>query len=105
MSLKATVPVEASAEVSLRVPRGGSEDLESGVAGVVENVDGVAEVTVRRVRGVRPTFTDLRVDADLRVSITVTDDGDDAALEAVVTECLADGFGILAVDDLVVEDA
>ncbi|MBX0294542.1 hypothetical protein [Haloarcula nitratireducens] len=104
MSLKATAPVEASAEISLRVPRGGSDDLESGVADVVENVDGVAEVTVRRVRGVRPTFTDLRVDADLRVSIAVPDI-DDIAPETAATDCLADGFGILAVDRLAVEDA
>ncbi|WP_135303218.1 hypothetical protein [Haloarcula amylovorans] len=105
MSLKATVPIEASAEVSLRVPRGGSDDLESGVASVVESIDGVAEVTVTRVRGVRPTFTDLRVDVDLRVSITVPNDGEDVAPETAATECLDDGFGILAVDHLVVEDA
>ncbi|MBX0323667.1 hypothetical protein EGH21_11570 [Halomicroarcula sp. F13] len=100
MSLHATVPVDASADVSLRVPRGGTEDLESGVAAVVEGVDGVSAVTVDRVTSVRPTFTDIRVDADLTVSIAVPADADP---ETAVADRLADGFGITSVSDLTVE--
>ncbi|GGN90656.1 MULTISPECIES: hypothetical protein [Haloarcula] len=102
MSLHATVPVDASADVSLRVPRGGTEDLESGVAAVIEGVDGVTAVTVDRVTSVRPTFTDIRVDADVSITIALPADADP---EADVAERLPDGFGITSVNDLVVEEA
>ncbi|AUG47541.1 hypothetical protein BVU17_08440 [Haloarcula taiwanensis] len=89
MSLQATPPTEVSADVSLRVPRGGSETLAAGVADVLAAVDGVEDVAVDRVTSVRPTWTDIRVDAD--VSLTMQVDGDR-------TELLQEGFGVMAVN-------
>ncbi|WP_423998763.1 hypothetical protein ACOZ4I_09180 [Haloarcula salina] len=95
MSLQATPPTEVSADVSLRVPRGGSETLEAGVAEVLAAVDGVDAVTVDRVTSVRPTWTDIRVDADVSLSLRVAEDSDrvDAS-----TALLQQGFGVMAVN-------
>lgn len=101
MSLQATVPVDASADVSLRVPRGEAGDLESGVSDVLANVDGVTDATVQRVTSVRPTWTDIRVDADVRVTVEV--DAEDGDRSSVVEARLEDGFGITDVNDLVVD--
>ncbi|MDT3435659.1 hypothetical protein [Haloarcula sp. 1CSR25-25] len=95
MSLQATPPTEVSADVSLRVPRGGSETLEAGVAGVLAAVDGVEEVAVDRVTSVRPTWTDIRVDADVSLTLRVEDERDTAAGR---TELLQQGFGVMAVN-------
>jgi len=98
MSLQATPTVEASVDISLRVPRGESEDLQSGVAGVLAAVEAVSEVTVDRVTSVRPAYTDIRVDADATLLLTLSIDGD---LDGVVEARLADGFGVTAVHDVV----
>ncbi|MBX0303806.1 hypothetical protein EGD98_08995 [Halomicroarcula sp. F24A] len=104
MSLHATTTVEASADVSLRVPRGGTEDLTSGVAGVLDAVDAVSAVTVERVTSVRPGNTDIRVDADVTVVLELP-----AAASGGVTESarplavetqLTDGFGITQVNEV-----
>jgi hypothetical protein len=95
MSLQATPPTEVSADVSLRVPRGGSETLEAGVAGVLAAVDGVEEVAVDRVTSVRPTWTDIRVDADVSLTLRVDDERDTADGR---TELLQAGFGVTAVN-------
>jgi hypothetical protein len=97
MSLQATTTVEASADVSLRVPRGGSEDLQSGVTGVLAAVEAVTEVTVSRVTSVRPGYTDIRVDADITATVAVPEDADPAP--AVATR-LTDGFGINEVNQV-----
>ncbi|WP_324757419.1 hypothetical protein [Haloarcula montana] len=102
MSLSATVPVDASADVSVRVPRGGSDDLEGGVAGVIDGVDDVVDVSVERVTRVRPTWTDIRVDADVALTVTVPEA--EAAADACVTR-LEDGFGITDVNAVVVDGA
>lgn len=99
MSLTVTAPVEVSADVSLRVPRGGSEDLETGVAGVLTGVDEVVEVAIDRVTRVRPTWTDIRVDADVALTLSVPETADADRCEAV----LEDGFGITDVDVLSVD--
>ncbi|WP_254278888.1 hypothetical protein [Haloarcula marina] len=100
MSLQATPPVDASVDVSLRVPRGETGDLESGVAAVLGRIDGVAAVTVQQVTSVRPTFTDIRVSADATVRVAVPAETDP---RTAVAERLADGFGITAVDDIAVD--
>ncbi|MFC6976074.1 hypothetical protein ACFQL1_17475 [Halomicroarcula sp. GCM10025709] len=102
MSLSATVPVDASAAVSLRVPRGGSEDLEAGVASVLDGIDVVRDVSIERVTRVRPTWTDIRVDADVALTVAVPQTDD--PVDACVTR-LEDGFGITGVDAVVVDDA
>ncbi|MFB6074424.1 MAG: hypothetical protein ABEJ89_05385 [Haloarculaceae archaeon] len=101
MSLQATTPVDATAAVSLRVPRGEAGDLESGVAEVLESVESVETVAVDQVTGVRPTWTDLRVDVDARFTVRVPADHDDRV--ATVRELLADGFGVTEVTGLIVD--
>ena len=96
MSLQATATVEVSADISLRVPRGGSETLESGVAEVLDAVTGVTEASVDRVRGVRPAATDIHVDAAVRLRVALPESADPAAR-------LADGFGIVEVHAVSVE--
>ncbi|MDS0282847.1 hypothetical protein [Haloarcula onubensis] len=102
MSLHATTTVEASADVSLRVPRGGTEDLTSGVAGVLAAIDGVVEVAVERVTSVRPGHTDIRVDTDVTVVLELPAAAADAPPETDLGEGVAarlvDGFGITAVN-------
>ncbi|WP_276272338.1 hypothetical protein [Haloarcula litorea] len=100
MSLHATATVDASAAVSLRVPRGDSDDLASGVTDVLASVDGVQRVAVEGITGVRPTFTDLRVEAEVTVAVAVPAEADAAT---AVTAQLADGFGVTAVDDVAVD--
>lgn len=95
MSCYATTTVEASVDISLRVPRGESEDLHSGVAGVLDAVAAVSEVTVDRVTSVRPAYTDIRVDADATVWVDLPEEGD---TEQTVAARLDDGFGITAVN-------
>lgn len=102
MSLHATTTVEASADVSLRVPRGGTEDLTSGVAGVLDAVDAVSEVTVERVTSVRPGHTDIRVDTDVTVVVELQaaesgGETESTRSSAVATQ-LTDGFGITRVN-------
>lgn len=102
MSLTATPTVDATADVSLRVPRGGSEDLEAGAAEVLASVAAVEAMTVDRVTAVDPTWTDIHVDVD--VELTATVEGDDAA--AALEADLEDGFGVVAVNGLAIaEDA
>jgi len=101
MSLQATTQIDASVDVSLRVPRGEAGNLESGVADVLANVDGVTEATVERVTSVRPTWTDIRVDADVRLTAEVAADADDRP--ATVEARLEDGFGVTDVNGLVVD--
>ena len=104
MSLHATTTVEASADVSLRVPRGGTEDLASGVAGVVNAVEGVSEVAVERVTSVRPGHTDIRVDTDVTVVLDLPAEADSgragADLGSLVAALLIDGFGIIRVNEV-----
>lgn len=95
MSLHATVPVDATADVSLRVPRGEAGDLEAGVADVLASVDAVEAATVERVTGVTPTWTDIRVDADVSVTAAVPADAEDRG--DAVADRLADGFGVTEV--------
>lgn len=94
-----TTTTHVSATVSLRVPRGGSDTLESGVAGVLTAIPAVTEVAVERVRSVRPGYTDIRVDA--RVTLTVAcSAGSDA-----VAARLADGFGVTNVSAVDVRES
>jgi|GEM_PF-838402 len=109
MSLHATTTVEASADVSLRVPRGGTEDLTSGVAGVLDAGDAVRAVTVERVTSVRPGHTDIRVDTDVTVVLELPAEGDHGPVDPATSETatasavatqLTDGFGIMEVNEV-----
>lgn len=96
MSLTATRPTEVSATVSLWVSRGEAGDLQDGVRGVLDGVDGVEDVTVHEVTDVRPTWTDIRVTADVDLRMTTEPGADDAALG----EQLREGFGVTGVEAL-----
>ena len=104
MSLQATPTIEASADISLRVPRGGTGDLTSGVAAVLDDVDAVDAVSVERVTSVRPGHTDIRVDADVTVVVelpTEADRGPEVAdPESAVATHLTDGFGVMQVNEI-----
>lgn len=99
MSLTATDRLEASVEVGVRVPRGDSADLETGVADVLANVDGVDAVDVDAVSNVRPTWTDVRIDVAATVAVAVPDDGDPPRR---VAAALREGFGVTDVYDVAV---
>lgn len=92
--------VDATTDVSLRVPRGEAGDLEAGVVDVVENVAAVEAATVDRVTSVNPTWTDIHVDADVEVTAEVARDDAAQALEAA----LEDGFGIVEVNGVAVTE-
>jgi len=100
MSLSATTTVEVSADISLRVPRGGSADLSSGVADVLDAVGAVTEVTVDRVTSIRPAYTDIRVDADVTVRLDLPEESNP---NTAAETRLADGFGVTAVNQYTVE--
>lgn len=91
-----TSSLRVHASVSLWVGRGDSEDLPSGVEHRLSRVDGVEEASVREVTDVRPTFTDIRVDARVALTVTVPD-------PEAVDGRLQDGFGVTGVDAVTVE--
>lgn len=97
MSLKATQLVDATADVSLRVPRGEAGNLEAGAADVIDSVQAVETVMIERVTSVNPNWTDIHVDVDVEVTAAVAGDDLATALEAE----LEDGFGIVEVNGLV----
>jgi hypothetical protein len=96
MSLTATRPTEVSATVSLWVSRGEAGDLQDGVRGVLDGVDGVEDVVVHEVTDVRPTWTDIRVTADVDLRMTAESTADEEAL----CEQLREGFGVTGVEAL-----
>lgn len=100
MSLTATPTVDATADVSLRVPRGETGDLEAGAAAVLASLAAVETVTIDRVTGVDPTWTDIHVDA--AVELTATVEGDEPASALAAT--LEDGFGVVAVDGVAIAE-
>lgn len=100
MSERRTVQTEANCRVSVRVPRGETGDLRAGVEAVLAKVDGVRDARVERVAGVRPTWTDLRVDAEVSLSIDVA--AEDPTEGGLATR-LEDGFGVTGVTGLVVD--
>jgi len=101
MSLTATQTVDATADVSLRVPRGEAGDLEAGAADVIGSVEAVETATVDRVTSVNPTWTDIHVDVDVEMTGTVAGEDPATALEAE----LEDGFGVVEVNGLVVSES
>ena len=86
------------AAVSLRVPRGAMGDLPAGVREVLAGIAGVETVDVGEIRAVRPTSFDIHVDVTARLGIDAeTTDPD------TVRDRLLDGFGIEAVEAVVVD--
>ncbi|MFQ3320848.1 MAG: hypothetical protein ACI8UR_000199 [Natronomonas sp.] len=77
------------ATLTVRVPRGAVGDVEGGVRDVLDGVEGVDNVEVHNLEGVRPDALDLYVDA----SVTVAFETGIAAPD----ERLRDGFGVVAV--------
>jgi len=92
--------IDATANVSLRVPRGEAGDLEAGAADVIATVAAVETVTIDRVTSVSPNWTDIHVDVDAEMTVEVGGDDPVTALEAD----LEDGFGIGEVNGLVLAE-
>jgi hypothetical protein len=90
-------PATVEAAVSLRVPRGAMGDLPTGVREVLAAVTGVEAVDVGEIRAVRPTSFDIHVDLTARLGMDETTDPD------AVRERLLDGFGIEAVEAVVLD--
>jgi len=93
----ADVPVAVEATVTLRVPRGAMGDLPTGTREVLAGVAGVETVDVGEIHEVRPTSFDIRVDVAVRLGTDETTDPD------AVRDRLLDGFGIEAVEAVVVD--
>jgi hypothetical protein len=89
--------VEAAAAVTLRVPRGAMGDLPTGVREVLAGVAGVETVDVGEIGAVRPDSFDIHVDVTARLGMDETTDPDAAR------DRLLDGFGIEAVEAVVVD--
>ena len=98
MAVHASETVEVTAETELWVPRDTMGDLESGVRGVVADVEGVATAEVTGVTDVTPRSTDIRVSATVWLVID-----EHAPDPAAVKETLEDGFAVMAASVLVVE--
>ncbi|MEF8861693.1 MAG: hypothetical protein V5A40_08045 [Haloarculaceae archaeon] len=94
-TVEAGVAVEAT--VTLRVPRGAMGDLPAGVHEVLAGVNGVETADVGEIHGVRPTSFDIRVDVAAWLGMDETTDSD------AVRDRLLDGFGIEAVEAVVVD--
>jgi hypothetical protein len=91
---------EVTAEVDLWVPRDTMGDLESGVRGVVADVDGVETAEVTGVTDVTPRATDIRVTATVWLVLA-----DHAPETEAVRATLEDGFAIMDASVLVSEPA
>ncbi|MFB6195838.1 MAG: hypothetical protein ABEI80_06680 [Haloplanus sp.] len=100
MAVHASETVEATAEVDLWVPRDTMGDLESGVRGVVGDVDSVATAEVTGVSDVTPRATDIRVTATAWLVL----EDHEPAVDAV-RETLEDGFAVMDASVLVVDRA
>ena len=100
MAVHASETVEVTAETELWVPRGTMGDLESGVRGVVVDVEGVETAEVTGVTDVTPRSTDIRVTATVWFVLDAH-----APDPAAVEETLEDGFAVMAASVLVAEPA
>ena len=100
MAVHATTAVDATAEVDLWVPRDTMADLESGVRGVVGDVEGVQTATVTGVSDVTPRATDIRVTATVRLVLA-----DHSVEPRAVRRTLEDGFAVMDADVLAAEAA
>jgi hypothetical protein len=94
-AVEAGAVVEAA--VTLRVPRGAMGDLPTGVQEVLAGVAGVETVDVGEIGAVRPDSFDIHVDVTARLGMDETTDPDAAR------DRLLDGFGIEAVEAVVVD--
>lgn len=86
------------AAITLRVPRGAMGDLSTGVREVLAAIAGIETVDLGEIRAVRPTSFDIHVDVTARLGTAFETTDPDA-----VRERLLDGFGIEAVEAVVVE--
>lgn len=95
-AVEAGAAVEAA--ITLRVPRGAVGDLPTGVREVLTAVAGVETVDLGEIHAVRPTSFDIHVDVTARLGTAFETTDPDA-----VRERLLDGFGIEAVETVVVD--
>lgn len=91
-------PVEADADLELRVPRGEAGSLDDGARTVLETIDCVRAAEVDRIGGMRPDAFDLYVDVGARLELVPEGEGGIDSDEAAAR--LRDGFGVIAVERL-----
>ena len=90
--------VEVATALELRVPRGEAGNLDQGTRAVLGKIDGVREVEVERIDGMRPDAFDLYVDVVARLRLDVESDADPD--RDALTDRLRDGFGVVEVERL-----
>ncbi len=86
---------DVTATVTLWVTREAGGDLQESVETVLHNVSGVDAATIQDVTDVQPRATDIRVTAVVDVAVAAP-----AGDKQVVRETLADGFGVMDVDQV-----
>jgi hypothetical protein len=87
--------IDATADLEIRVPRGDDGTLQDGIAAVLGRNTAVARTEVVDISGVTPTLNDLRVDAEVRLSVRLDDAVEDE--RAAVRDAVADQFGVRTV--------
>ena len=93
--------IDATADLELRVPRGGDGTLQDGIVTVLGRSAAVDRTEVVAVNGVTPTLNDLRVDASVRLRVHLDDAVEDE--RAAVRETVADQFGVRTVTEVETE--
>ena len=87
--------IDATADLEIRVPRGDDGTLQDGIATVLGRNTAVARTEVVDISGVTPTLNDLRVDAEVRLSVRLDEAVEDE--RAAVRDAVADQFGVRTV--------
>jgi hypothetical protein len=93
--------VDALATLTVWLRRGETETATEGVRSVLDAVDAVTALDDVEVTGVRPLANELRLDADVALTVRVAASCDDS--EVAARERLADGFGVTDVATLRVD--
>jgi hypothetical protein len=88
--------IDATADLEVHVPRGDDGTLQDGIADVLDRNTAVARTEVVDISGVTPTLNDLRVDAEVRLSVRLDDAVEDE--RAAVRDAVADQFGVRTVN-------
>jgi hypothetical protein len=87
--------IDATADLEIQVPRGDDGTLQDGIADVLGRNTAVARTEVVDISSVTPTLNDLRVDAEVRLSVRLDDAVEDE--RAAVRDAVADQFGVRTV--------
>jgi hypothetical protein len=87
--------IDATADLELEVPRGGSGSLQDGIVTVLGRSANVDPTEIVDVSDVTPRLNDLRVDASVHLRVHLDESVEDE--RAAVRNAVADQFGVRAV--------